>query len=210
MLLPREHIYSSYSCSSVNCFHTSFQHCLLTVVPSNPDTHFPIYKHRCEAQGILMHDRAIPASSKESAGGYISRYSTKRGSILTILYLGSRHLMEISFLVSHLSQNRVLLTILWSWLSRKMRSVFLPCCHGHIYSFSLTYDYSGISVSWQTSIPEPFAVLASESLWTWYSSPNQDSHRDHGKGWSCSWLREGQAKSELTSLQILFTHWFSV
>ena len=30
------------------------------------------------------------------------------------------------------------------------------------------------------------------------------------KGWSCSWVCEGQAKSESTSLQILFRYWFSV
>jgi hypothetical protein len=70
MLLSREYLNASHTCGSVSDFGQLAANYSLFLICRNPETHFPIYKRRCEEQGVLMHERAIPVSSKESGGGY--------------------------------------------------------------------------------------------------------------------------------------------
>jgi hypothetical protein len=75
MLFSREYLNTSHTCGSVSDFGHLAANYSLFLICRNPETHFPIYKRRCEEQGVLMHECAIPVSSKESGGGYVFIHS---------------------------------------------------------------------------------------------------------------------------------------
>lgn len=75
MLFSREYLNMSHTCSLVSEFGHLAVNYLLFLICRNPKTHFPIYKHHCKEQGVLMHECAIPVSSKELGGGYVFIHS---------------------------------------------------------------------------------------------------------------------------------------
>ena len=83
-----------------------FVFCQLTTNDRNPKCHFPIYECRCREQGILMHERAIPAGAQASLARYAyNLYTSMTCAFLPISIPDSRLLMGLSCHV-HLSSQR--------------------------------------------------------------------------------------------------------